>query len=151
MVQLRLSLFVLNWFCSIHPFTGGMASNMSKLLLFSPVSEISETTFLTVGNCKKEKSKWLIFSHYWFRKILKAVNFWNHFPKIVVIAITSLKPMLVDWFPQKILKPVIVPSTMKVAFVIQRSEFHCRQVQDNTYITLYSIGISLDNEQFYLR
>ena len=46
-------------------------------------SEISETTFLTLG--KKEKSKLLIFSHNWFWKFLKPFpildgfkNFWNH-------------------------------------------------------------------------
>ena len=56
------------------------------LLLFSLAPEISETTFLTL--CKKDKNKWLIFSHNWFRKFLKPFpifngfkNFWNHFPK----------------------------------------------------------------------
>lgn len=70
------------WFIHLE-----VASNMSKVLLFSLVSEISETTFLTLG--KKEKNEWLIFSHnYWFRKFFKPVpildgfeNFWNHFPK----------------------------------------------------------------------
>lgn len=63
-----------------------VASNMSKVLLFRLAPEIFETTFLTL--CKKEKNKWLIFSHNWFRKFLKPFpilngfkNFWNHFPK----------------------------------------------------------------------
>ena len=74
------------WLVMLDSFILQVASNMSKVLLFSLASEICQTTFLTLD--KKEKNKWLIFSHDWFRKFLKPFpildgfkNFWNHFPK----------------------------------------------------------------------
>ena len=134
MARSRLNHFVLDWLCSIHSFTGGF-QHVESIVIQSGVRNFQNHLL----DIRQERAKQMthiqsqlvsdifktISNLGWFQKFLKPFS-----KKGVVLAMTEAEANVNRLVSEN---SETNRATMRLHyFVIQRCEFHSRQVQDNT-------------------